>query len=48
MYYSQSINNTQSIFGVKLTSPYQADFSTRKLLVKPGTIDNESSEKLLK
>ena len=47
MYYSQSINNTQSIFGVKLTSPYQADFSTRKLLVKPGTIDNESSEILL-
>lgn len=43
MYYSQSINNTQSIFGVKLISPYQADFSTRRLIVSPGTLDNESN-----
>ena len=47
MYYSQYINNAQHIFGYKLISPYQADYSTRKMIVKPGAIDNESSEIIL-
>lgn len=46
MYYSWS-RSGQSVWGVKLTSPYQADWSTRKLIVEAGTIDNESSEKVL-
>ena len=41
MYYSQSING-QSIYGVKLKSPYEADFSTKKYIVLPGTIDNNA------
>ena len=47
MYYSQYINGAQRIFGYKLKSPYQADFSTRKLIVSPGTLNNESDAKVL-
>ena len=47
MYYSQYINGAQRIFGYKLKSPYQADFSTRKLIVSPGTLNNESDTKVL-
>ena len=46
MYYSWS-GNGQSVWGVKLTSPYQADWSTRKLIINPGTLNNESEEKVL-
>ena len=38
---------TQHIVGVKLVSPYQADWSTYKELVIPGTVDAESEEQLL-
>ena len=38
---------TQHIVGVELISPYQADWSTYKELVKPGTLDSESEEQVL-
>ena len=46
---SQNITevNTQHIVGVELISPYQADWSTYKELVIPGTVDAESEEQLL-
>lgn len=47
MYYSWSKNGRQAVYGVKLNSPYQADWTTRKLLVEPGTLDSESSEYVL-
>ena len=46
MYYSWS-KYGQSVWGVKLTSPYQADWTTRKLIINPGTLNNESEEKVL-
>ena len=46
MYYSWSYNE-QRVWGVKLTSPYQADWSTRKLIVEAGKIDNEATERTL-
>lgn len=46
MYYSWSTNE-QRIFGVKLTSPYQADWSTRKLIVEAGKVNNEAEEKTM-
>ena len=39
--------NAQYIVGVELISPYQADWSTYKELLIPGTIDSESEEQLL-
>ena len=46
---SQNITevNTQHIVGVELISPYQADWSTYKELVIPGTVNAESEEQLL-
>lgn len=38
---------TQHIVGLELISPYQADWSTYKELVIPGTVDSESEEQLL-
>ena len=38
---------TQHIVGVELISPYQADWSTYKELVIPGTLDSESEEQIL-
>ena len=46
MYYSWS-RGDQSVWGVRLTSPYEADWSTRKLIVKAGRLTNESSEDVL-
>lgn len=46
MYYSWSTFE-QRIFGVKLNSPYQADWSTRKLIVEAGKINNEADEKVM-
>lgn len=46
MYYSWSTFE-QRIFGVKLTSPYQADWDTRKLIVEAGKINNEAEDKTL-
>lgn len=46
MYYSWS-RGDQQVWGVKLTSPYEADWSTRKIIVNPGKIDNESTENVL-
>ncbi len=37
----------QYIVGVELTSPYQADWSTYRELVKPGMLDSESDEQIL-
>ena len=47
MYYSWYVNYHQSIWGVKLNSPYEADWTTRKLIVDSGTLNNESTEKVL-
>lgn len=38
---------TQHIAGIELISPYQADWSTYKELVIPGTLDSESEEQVL-
>ena len=38
---------TQHIVGVELISPYQADWSTYKELVIPGTVDSVSEEQFL-
>ena len=39
--------DVQYIVGVELITPYLADWSTYKELVKPGTLDSESDELLL-
>ncbi len=46
MYFTVT-NVTQHIVGVEMISPYQADWSTYKQLVIPGTVDSESEEVLL-
>ena len=46
MYYSWA-DNGQRIYGVKLNSPYEADWATRKLIVEAGKLDNESTEDVL-
>lgn len=38
---------TQHIVGMELISPYQADWSTYKELVIPGTLDSESEEQVI-
>jgi len=43
MYYVTT-ESTQHIVGVKLKSPYEADWTTRKALIMPGTKDTNSSE----
>lgn len=40
MYYSATFNEGQVILGVKLESPFKADWSTWEELVKPGYIDS--------
>lgn len=37
----------QHIAGVEMFNPYQADWSTYKVLLRPGTVDSESEEILL-
>lgn len=39
--------NVQHIVGVELISPYQADWSTYKELVIPGTVDSDSEEQII-
>ena len=46
MYFTVT-SDTQHIVGVELISPYQADWSTYRELVIPGTLDSESNEILL-
>ena len=43
MYYVTT-EDTQHIVGVKLNSPYEADWTTRKALIFPGTKDTNSTE----
>ncbi len=45
--YFVTTNKTQHIVGVELISPYEADWSTYRELVIPGTVDSESEEILL-
>ena len=40
MYYSVATNENQHIVGVKLNSPYEADWSTYTELVKPGALNS--------
>ncbi len=46
MYFTVT-SDSQHIVGVELTSPYEADWSTYRVLVIPGTADSESDEILL-
>ena len=46
MYYSWS-QGEQRVWGVHLTSPYQADWSTRRLIVEAGKVNNEATEKTM-
>ena len=43
MYYSVATNDNQHIVGVKLNSPYEADWSTYKSLVVPGALNSTNS-----
>ena len=43
MYYSVATNDNQHIVGVKLTSPYEADWSTYTVLVVPGALNSTNS-----
>lgn len=46
MYFTVT-SDSQHIVGVELISPYEADWSTYRELVIPGTVDSESDEILL-
>lgn len=46
MYFTVT-SDTQHIVGVELISPYEADWSTYRDLVIPGTVDSESEEQIL-
>lgn len=46
MYFTVT-DGTQHIVGVELISPYEADWSTYRDLVIPGTLDSESEEQIL-
>lgn len=46
MYFTVT-DTTQHIVGVELISPYEADWSTYRDLVIPGTLDSESEEQIL-
>ncbi len=46
MYYSVACNENQHIVGVKLNSPYEADWSTYTVIVEPGALS--SSNNILK
>lgn len=43
MYYSVACNENQHIVGVKLNSPYEADWSTYVKLVEPGALNSTNS-----
>lgn len=43
MYYSVACNENQHIVGVKLNSPYEADWSTYVELVEPGALNSKNS-----
>ena len=43
MYYSVACNENQHIVGVKLKSPYEADWSTYTKLVEPGALNSSNS-----
>ena len=43
MYYSVSCNENQHIVGVKLNSPYEADWSTYKKIVEPGALNSSNT-----
>lgn len=45
--YFVTTTDSQHIVGVELISPYEADWSTYRELVIPGTVDSESEEILL-
>ena len=47
MYYAGSFNSVQYIMGVEMFSPYEADWSTKVDLVKPGYVNSTSTLKLL-
>ena len=46
MYFTVT-DDTQHIVGVELISPYEADWSSYRDLVIPGTVDSESEEQIL-
>ena len=43
MYYSVICNENQHIVGVKLNSPYEADWSTYKKIVEPGALNSSNT-----
>lgn len=43
MYYSVANNDNQHIVGVKLNSPYEADWSTYTKIVEPGALSSSNS-----
>ena len=43
MYYSVCCNENQHIVGVKLNSPYEADWSTYKKIVEPGALNSSNT-----
>ena len=43
MYYSVSCNENQHIVGVKLNSPYEADWSTYRKIVEPGALNSSNT-----
>lgn len=43
MYYSVATNDNQHIVGVKMNSPYEADWSTYTALVVPGALNSTNS-----
>lgn len=43
MYYSVSCNENQHIVGVKMKSPYEADWSTYKKIVEPGALNSSNT-----
>ena len=43
MYYSVSCNENQHIVGVKLNSPYEADWSTYTKIVEPGALNSSNT-----
>ena len=43
MYYSVSCNENQHIVGVKLKSPYEADWDTYTTIVVPGTLNSSNA-----
>ncbi len=43
MYYSVACNENQHIVGVKMNSPYEADWSTYTKIVEPGALNSSNS-----